>query len=96
MTVSSLKDLKKLLELCRSQGVKTLEVDGIKFELNEQIQSFKPASKRKLKEVSESVNFPPNSGVDENIVIPRMDIPDDGLTADELLFYSSDAREPVA
>lgn len=35
MTVNSLADLKKLIQLCQKQGVSRIEVDGVKLELGD-------------------------------------------------------------
>lgn len=83
MNVSNLKDLKKLIHLCQSQGVRAIEVDGIKLELNELVKA--PKRYKHIPEPSNSLS--PN--LDENISIPQMDIPTDELTEEEMLFYSA-------
>lgn len=35
MTISDLKELDKLLALCRKRGVESIEIDGIKIHLND-------------------------------------------------------------
>lgn len=89
------KDLKKLIMLCRSQGVKSIELSGIKLELGD--LPSKPMSYRRMEKADQSlVNFPPNSGVDESIQIPRMDIPNDFPTEEQLLNWSSDSTEQMS
>lgn len=83
MTISNLKDLKKLIQLCRSQGVDAIEVNGIKFGLKDI-----PKAQKKYKHISEPSNsLSPN--LDENISIPQMHIDTDELSEEEMLFYSA-------
>lgn len=88
MTINSLKDLKKLIQLCQSQGVKAIEIDNIKLDLNA------PAPKqRRYKQVE--VEPYGTGSIEEQIKIPQMDyIESDTPTDEELLFMSSDAQSP--
>jgi hypothetical protein len=87
MTISSLKDLQKLMALCRKQGVKSLTVGDITFELGEQafISTVKPSVK-----ASSEVYVPGAVGPDTKIELP------DELTPEQLLFYSADMTEEQA
>lgn len=90
MTISSLKDLQKLIALCRKTGVDAIEVDNIKMNLGPD-----PIKKtRNMKEYKEKY-FPSTTithdGVNENT---KIDIPDvvetpDELTDEQLMFYSA-------
>lgn len=86
MTITSLKDLKKLIQLCHAQGVRTIEIDNIKLELN-----ALPVKARKYKQIQE-----PEYGtgsLEEQLVIQPMDIIEtDEPTEEELLFMSSDVQ----
>lgn len=92
MKIDNLKDLKRLIQLCQEQGVKSITVDGIAIELSE-----RPQQTRRLKQVQEltAENFPANS-MDENIKIPQMDIPTDELSDEALLFYSAGGSSETA
>lgn len=83
MNIKDLKDLKKLIALCQSQGVRAIEVDNIKLELNELVKE-----PRRMRQVSEPTALIGPS-IDETVGIPQMDIPTDELSAEDLLFYSS-------
>lgn len=37
MKLESIKDLKDVIALCRKTGVKSIEIDGVKLELNESV-----------------------------------------------------------
>lgn len=86
MKIDSFKDLKELFKLCRQEGVVALEVDGIKFNLD---PAFKKPIKRQLNQVviPEPAQVYVPGGITEDTQIIT-----DGLTAEELLFYSSDSQ----
>lgn len=64
MDVKTLRDLDKIISLCRKKGVKTLEISGIKFELGPE----EPKSrylKSKAKTSSDQIDAPnPYSDMD--------------------------------
>ena len=41
MTISTLKDLSKLIDLCRKKGVETIAVDGVELKLGDAPTSLK-------------------------------------------------------
>jgi hypothetical protein len=75
MTISDLKDLKKLITLCRSTGVESITVDGISLKLGE-VQ----ATTRKVKKVVAK----------GATTLEDIDTPDE-LTEEQLMYYSSGA-----
>lgn len=83
MKINDIKDLKKLIQLCQSQGVRAIEVDNIKLELNEL-----PRKQPRYKYIPDSAMTPSLSNVDENIQIPQSSIPTDELTEEQLLNWS--------
>lgn len=86
MTIKDFKDLKKLIQLCQSQGVNAIEIDGIKLNLNT------PAPKTKR---YKQVNTEPygTGSIEEQLQVPQMDyIESDSPTEEQLLFMSSDAQ----
>jgi len=88
MNIANLRELKKLIQLCQSQGVKNIEIDGIKLEL-----SSLPSKPRKYKQL-EDLDHMPLEGM---IKIPQMQqeqIDSDEPSAEDMLFYSSDAQQP--
>ncbi len=76
MTISDLKDLKKLIQLCRHQGVDRITVDGITLELGS----------APIKETQSTRNATPNPGiVTEDTSIETFD----SLSEEQKLFWSS-------
>ena len=84
MKVNSLRELKKLIQLCQSQGVRTIEIDGIKLELTEL-----PKKTVKYKQIQEPAYG--TGSIEEEMQIPQMEIETDMPTEEQMLFYSSDA-----
>lgn len=52
MKIDTLKDLKALVQLCRKQGIDSIEVDGVKLELGDA-----PVSKNELRNEATSDNI---------------------------------------
>ena len=80
--IETLKDLEKLIKLCKKQGIATIKVDGIEFTLSPEAQA------RLVKRANRPIEGLPMPGVE------KIETPDD-LTAEELLFYSSGGPGPV-
>lgn len=78
--MTELKDLKKLILLCRQQGVQSIRFNGVELHLNELPQAI---DKRKYPDLSPSMPIIPG-GVSEHTKIVT-----DELTDEQLLFYSS-------
>lgn len=83
MKVNDIKDLKKLIDLCRRTGVEAIEVDGVKMNLG---TSPTIIYKTDHKKTSEQPTYTPG-GVTEDT---RIDT--DVLTDEQLMFYSSDVE----
>lgn len=87
MKIESLKSLKALIKLCQTEGVRTIDIDGIRLELN-----TPPAKSKRYKQVRESdLELP----MEAQLKIPQMSeqIDTDELTPEEMLFYSSGAQQ---
>lgn len=87
MTINGLRDLKKLIQLCQSQGIKAIEIDNIKLELGD-----KPKKAKVYKQIDDTVPYGTGS-LEELLKVPQMDrIETDEMTEEQLLFMSSDAQ----
>ena len=84
MKIENLKDLKKVIDLCRSTGVDKMSIDGIHIELG--MAPHKEPRKSKSSEFVQSVGQTPISpgGITEDVRIPVLE----SLTEEQLLFYS--------
>lgn len=83
MKISSLKELQKLILLCRKTGIEAIEVDGVKMNLGPTpviIQN------KRTKPTAPEQSFPVHTpgGITEEVQIPT-----NGLTEEQLLYYSS-------
>lgn len=85
MTISSLKDLEKLMAICRKRGVKTITIGDITLTMDEQAPEMPSKRSIKAQEASE-VYVPGAVGPETKIEIP------DELTPEQLLFYSADMQ----
>lgn len=81
MKIESLKDLKRLVQLCRKMGIDTIEVSDLKISLGPTpvIYKYTKASK---KEITAQPLTP--DGITEDTTIQT-----DGLTYEQQLFYSA-------
>jgi len=91
MTIDSLKDLQKVIQLCRKTGVTLIKIDGIELQLG-------PKPTTSSKKVDYASDFP-----EANIPVPQFQgysqpsdiqqvadkIATSELTEEQLLFYSS-------
>lgn len=88
MKLETLKDLDKLLLLCRKRGVRTCKIDNLEFHL-EDLPEQAPKARRQVENVS---------GMTETLTATdNVTIPTDGwdsLTDDEKLFYSASGQTP--
>lgn len=90
MTISSLKDLQKLLKLCRQQGVTSIKVDGIELTLNLNEQRTRsyidsdafPEANIRVPQYTQ-INVQDTEGIE-----PKIDMPDE-LSPEQLMFYSA-------
>jgi hypothetical protein len=89
MTINSLKDLQKLVQLCRKQGIKAIEVDGIKLQLGEL-----PTNPAKITDVFPEVNpFDPGQ-IEENVAPDKIET--DAMSEDDMLYWSADSQEAIS
>lgn len=93
MTITSTKDLEKIIILCQKHGVTAIELDGIKLNLGP-----KPTGKRRYKQV------PMDLSPEANLKVPQFtpmaktiadQIDTDELSDEQLMFYSARAETPV-
>lgn len=84
MTVSTLKDLEKLVKLMRKVGIDKIKVDSIELELGDVPQKLNLKNAANNQAILEDMQYRPG-GIDQNT---RIETPDD-LTPEQLLFYSS-------
>lgn len=87
MKIDTLKDLKKLVELCRKVGIDAMEIGDIKFNLSPIALPKAKASTGYWATPEAEIKIPQYSPVASNITADI--IKTDELTADELLFYSA-------
>jgi hypothetical protein len=83
MTIGSLKDLEKLVKLCRKVGIDAIKIDGI--ELSLATMPYKASKDRSLRQYTAAEFSQP--GISE----ARIDTPDE-LTDEQLLFYSAQSH----
>lgn len=81
MTINSLKELDKLIALCRKRGVNNIKIDNIELELGSAPIKTKSAQKLPV--------YTPG-GVDEFTKVET-----DELTPEQLLYYSSGSIEDI-
>jgi hypothetical protein len=85
VTIGSLKDLDKLIKLCRQRGIQSIKVDNVELHLGD-------APVKYTRQVSSTKYIADNFGnIDEN---SKIETPDE-LTEDQLLFYSAQGHEQV-
>lgn len=87
MTISDLKDLKKLIELCRKTGVDSIRVDGVELHLG----ALASKQRAKPRGINASIVADPlaNAKIEYTPVSQDME----ELTDEQLLFYSSQGHE---
>jgi len=80
MEIKSLKELDKLMLLCRKRGVLTIKVDNIEFRLDDQPIQAKP---------TQPMATTVYQGITEDT---KIDTPD-SLTEEQLMFYSAGGQQ---
>ena len=97
MKIENLKELQKVISLCRRLGVEAMEVDGVKFNLGSESRTI-----RKLQIVADdfseaNLKVPKPNLITQSVQETVADvIKTDGLTDEQLLFYSSRSDETIA
>jgi hypothetical protein len=89
MKIESFKDLQKLIQLCRKTGIEAIEIDNVKMNLGP-TPTIVSNTRQKVSQVANETQpvFTPG-GITEEIQIPT-----NGLTDEQLLFYSAQGHEP--
>lgn len=82
MKIENLKDLQKLIQLCRKTGIEAIEVDNVKINLGPAPIILQKQPKFVKPQETFEVHTP--GGITEEIQIPT-----NGLTEEQLLYYSS-------
>lgn len=96
MTINNLKELQKLILLCRKTGINSIKIDNIEFHLGaEPRQATKPTDfSSDFPEAS--IPVPQYNGAEpseEDRLKEHMAIATEELTPDQLLFYSAVSNE---
>jgi hypothetical protein len=97
MTINSLKELQKLIALCRRTGVQQIRVDGIELYIGEEPVKVS-RSRQKPQNVTnevQSVTLTPG-GVTEETKIPGVTAASDWdmLTEEQKMFWSARPEDP--
>lgn len=88
MKIDSIKDLTKLVQLCRKTGVLSIKVDGIELTLG--AEPLKKAYKPTSYSIPSATSNTAYGEIDEDTKILT-----DELTPEQLLFYSAQGHEPT-
>lgn len=95
MKIDSLKELQKIIALCRKTGVQSIKIDGIELQLGS-VPTAQKSSKSK-QTIDYSRDFP-----ESQVQVPQYqatepeDIsPEEQLSEEQLMFYSSSSEESV-
>ena len=86
MVISNIKELKQLILMCQKLNVKHIKINDIELELGEAPQRLKPA-------VSPSSFISTSGDALANGITEDTKIPTDGLTPEQLLYWST--NEPI-
>lgn len=84
MDIKNLKDLKKLIQLCRTTGVEAIELGTLKMNLGPTPVIYKQYKTKPI-EVTTQTTL---GEIDENVKIPT-----DQLTEEQLLMWSAQSNE---
>lgn len=98
MKVDSLKELKKLLTLCRQQGVQSIKLGEVEFHLG-----ALPKKRSKAIDIDAfpeaDIKIPQFQAIDKPIINPEVNqyvedaIQTDELTEEQLMFYSAQGHQ---
>lgn len=84
--MSSIKDLERLIKLCRKQGVQSIRFDGVELHLTELPQSIQRVNHKKFPDLAPQGMAPGGITVDTKILT-------DELTEEQLLMWSVDGNQ---
>ena len=96
MTISNLKDLQKLIALCRRTGVQQIRVDGIELYIGEEPVKVSHSRQKKENVTNElhQVTLTPG-GVTEQTKIPAVASDWEAMTDEQKLFWSARPEDPA-
>ncbi len=90
MKIENLKQLQKLIALCRKTGVEAIEIDGIKMNIGPAPKATRKQTPVEYDIPEASIKIPQYNPVVKEVVADV--IKTDGLTDEELLFYSASGQ----
>jgi hypothetical protein len=88
--IESIKDLEKVIRVCRKTGVDIVKIGDIEIVLD---KSFKTSPRRVKALKTEVKGIPLPGGIDADTKIEVPDIQTDELTDEQLMFYSAGAEQ---
>ncbi len=86
MKIDNLKDLQRLIQLCRKLGVDAIEVDNVKMNLGSKPERIRTSTASKVHSTQSTVYAP--GGITEDTEVPS-------LTNDQLLFWSAQGHDEI-
>lgn len=91
MNINSIKDLNKIMLLCRKNGVRSMKIDGVEFIMEDVSYQDPKAIKHQVTGVQAlpETYAPGGINADSKIQTP------DELTPEQLLFYSATGQEDL-
>lgn len=84
MKIDSLKDLEKLIKLCRKTGIEAIEVEGLKMNLGPTPVIISEKRQKSVQKSNDMLPVYTPGGITEDTKIET-----NGLTDEQLLFYSA-------
>jgi len=87
MKLENIKDLQKVIQLCRKSGVDSIRIDNVEFHLGPKPMRY---SNKALK-LEESTTYAPG-GITADTQVPVPPMPDE-LTEEQLLMWSVQEQE---
>lgn len=89
MTIDSIADLKKILKLCRDNGVSAIEIDGIKLQLNLNASTVHTKKDMSAPTLEEQIKVPAYNGPVTTVEEDNQAGEFEGLTDEQKLNWSS-------
>lgn len=84
MKIETLRELDKLIKLCRKRGVTNLKAEGLELSLSES-EPVTQTSNKKSNKINRLQNTPTLDSIEE-----------DALSEQDALFWSSDSQMPLS
>lgn len=91
MVIKDLKELQKLIQLCRKEGIASIEIDNIKLTLGSKPSAYKQPRGTTQVFPEADIKIPQYNGItNPNVAQAVADtIETDGLTEEQLMYFSS-------